>query len=223
MDAVDLALVLALDSSASVTFEEFNLMAGGLAAALRDPVVAAALIGGPRGASLGALLLFSGVGAQDVVVDWTRMADAAQVQAFADAVDAAPRLTRPGLTALGDGLAACEDLLGLLPAPAARRMVDVAGDGRANDGLAPDDVRDRMAAAGITINGLCVLHEEADLLAYYQAHVIGGAGAFALPCADYQAFAAAMARKLVQEIAVARPPAAARRWPMPAPPPWRAA
>ncbi len=39
MDDVDLALVLALDGSASVTFDEFNLMAGGCAAALRDAEV----------------------------------------------------------------------------------------------------------------------------------------------------------------------------------------
>ena len=58
-----------------------------------------------------------------------------------------------------------------------------------------------MAAAGITINGLCVLNEEPDLLASYTAEVIGGPGAFALPCPDYAAFALAMERKLTREIA----------------------
>ena len=33
----DLALVLAVDGSASVTYDEFGLIAGGMAAALRDP------------------------------------------------------------------------------------------------------------------------------------------------------------------------------------------
>ena len=56
------------------------------------------------------------------------------------------------------------------------------GDGRSNAGIAPGPVRDRMAAIGITINGLCVLHEEADLLESYTRDVIGGPGAFALPC-----------------------------------------
>src|SRR5579872_3426660 len=73
-EPVDLALVLALDGSASVTFEEFNLMAGGLAAALQDSAVVAGLTGGPQHASLGALLLWSGAGAQEVLVDWTRIA-----------------------------------------------------------------------------------------------------------------------------------------------------
>ena len=48
------------------------------------------------------------------------------------------------------------------------------GDGRSNDGIAPGPIRDRMAAAGITINGLCILHEEPDLLQSYTREVIGG-------------------------------------------------
>jgi hypothetical protein len=64
-------------------------------------------------------------------------------------------------------------------------------------------VRDRLVAAGVTINGLCVLHEEPDLLASYTREVIGGAEAFALQCQDYQGFADAMQQKLQQEIAAA--------------------
>ncbi len=79
-------------------------------------------------------------------------------------------------------------------------MVDVAGDGRSNDGLPVALVRDRMVAAGVVINGLCVLHEEADLLASYRAEVIGGQGAFALTCGDYAGFADAMRRKLFAEV-----------------------
>ena len=65
----------------------------------------------------------------------------------------------------------------------------------------PDEI-DRMAAAGITINGLCILHEEADLLQSYTRDVIGGPGAFAVTCADYPAFAAAMKHKLARELNV---------------------
>ncbi|MBV9757375.1 MAG: DUF1194 domain-containing protein [Alphaproteobacteria bacterium] len=201
MDPVDLALVLALDGSASVTFEEFNLMAGGLGAALRDPDVVAGLTGGAHHASLGALLLWSGVGAEDVLVDWTRIGAAAEAEAFAGAVENIPRTVRPGLTAIGAALRAAERLLGAAPAPAARRVVDIAGDGRSNDGAPPGPERDRMAAAGITINGLCVLHEEPDLLQTYTSDVIGGPGAFALTCPDYAGFAAAMRQKLAREIA----------------------
>ena len=65
-------LVLAVDGSASVTFDEFGLIAGGMAAALRDPGVIAGLTGGPAKASYCCLLLWSGTAAQDVIADWTR-------------------------------------------------------------------------------------------------------------------------------------------------------
>ena len=196
----DLALVVALDGSASVTFEEFNLLAGAMGAALQDADVVAGLTGGPAGASVLALLLWSGAGAQEVMVDWTRIADAAGAAAFAQMVADVPRVVRPGLTAIGEALLAAERMLAEA-SPAMRRVIDVVGDGRSNDGAPPGPVRDRLAAAGVTINGLCLLHEEPDLLATYTAEVIGGPGAFALPCPGYAAFADAMRRKLLREIA----------------------
>ncbi len=201
MDDVDLALILALDCSASVTFEEFGLMAGGCAEGLRDPEVAAGLTGGPLGAALCAVLLWSGKGAHEVLVDWTRVGAIAEVEALADAVRDVPRIVRAGATAIGEALLACETLLQMLPAGATRRVIDMVGDGASNDGLLPGPIRDRLALSGITINGLCVLHEEADLLDSYRRNVIGGPGAFALQCQDFTGFAAAMRQKLTREIA----------------------
>ena len=199
METVDLALVLAVDGSASVTYEEFGLIAGGMAAALRDPAVIAGLTGGPAKASYLCLLLWSGAGAQDVITDWTRVANAAEVNAFADDVDNMPRTVQPGQTAIGEALLAALTLLGHVPANPTRSVVDVIGDGRSNDGIAPGPIRDRMAAANITINGLCILHEEPDLLQSYTEEVIGGPGAFAVTCRDYPDFATAMKQKLTRE------------------------
>jgi hypothetical protein len=199
MNAVDLALVLAVDGSASVTYDEFGLIAGGMAAALREPTIIAALIGGPDKASIGSLLLWSGTGAQEVITDWTLIASAADAHAFADAVENMPRIVKAGETAIGEALLASLTLLSHLPDTPARQVVDFIGDGRSNAGIAPGPIRDRMAAAGITINGLCILHEEPDLLQSYTQEVIGGPGAFALTCQDYPAFAAAMKLKLARE------------------------
>lgn len=198
---MDLALVLALDGSASVTYDEFNLMAGGLAAALRDRAIVAGLTGGALGASLGTLLLWSGAADHAVLIEWTRIAGPADADAFAEAVANVPRIVPPGLTAIGGALRAAAGLLAVAPRPARRRIVDIAGDGRSNDGPPPAAERDRMVAAGITINGLCVLHEEADLLQSYADEVIGGPGSFVVACADYGAFAQAMGQKLAREIA----------------------
>jgi hypothetical protein len=198
LDNVALALILALDGSASVTFEEFNLLAGGCAAGLRDPDVVAGLT---AGGALAAVLLWSGHGAQEVMVDWTAIRTEADAAAFAEAVENIPRVVRAGETAIGEALIACAHLLDALPAATARRVIDIAGDGRSNDGPPPGPIRDSLAEAGVTINGLCVVHEEPDLLESYSREVIGGPGAFVLQCQDYAGFAAAMRAKLQREIA----------------------
>jgi hypothetical protein len=197
MDHVDLAMVLAVDGSASVTYDEFGLIAGGMAAALRDPAVVAGLTKAPCMLSL---LLWSGPGAQEVITGWTRIASPAELEGFANEVDNMPRLVKAGETAIGEALLASLTLLAHLPAATKRSIVNVIGDGRSNAGIAPGPIRDRMAAADITINGLCILHEESDLLASYTAEVIGGPGAFAVVCRDYSGFQDAMRRKLVQEL-----------------------
>jgi Ca-activated chloride channel family protein len=202
MEPVDIALLLAVDGSASVTYDEFNLIAGGMAAGLRDPAVVRGLIGGPAHSSICALLLWSGTGAHDTLVEWVRVASADDVSAFADAVDNMPRSVPAGETAIGEALLIALELLARAPARARRQIVNVIGDGRSNAGIAPGPVRDRMAAAGITINGLCILHEEPDLLKSYTTEVIGGPGAFAVTCKEYSEFAEAMRRKLARELTV---------------------
>ena len=206
MDTADLALIIALDCSASVTFEEFNLIANGCGAALRDPEVVQGLLGGPTGAAYAALLLWSGPGDHAISVDWTRIAGPGFAEQFASDVEGTPRFGLGGTTAIGSALLVCEEMLARLPGPAPRKVIDVAGDGGANAGPAPGPIRDRLAAAGVTINGLCVLHEEPDLVATYTRDVIGGEGAFALQCQDYDGFAEAMRQKLRQEIARASGP-----------------
>jgi hypothetical protein len=196
MDHTGLAMVLAVDGSASVTYEEFGLIAGGMATALRDPAVVAGLSSG----SFLSLLLWSGAGQSDVITDWTHIGSAAGLLAFAAGVDNMPRTVTAGATAIGEALLASLTLLTRVPALPARSIVNVIGDGRSNDGIAPGPIRDRMAAADITINGLCILHEEPDLLASYTEEVIGGPGAFAVTCRTYADFTEAMRQKLTREI-----------------------
>ncbi|WP_439596939.1 DUF1194 domain-containing protein [Falsiroseomonas sp.] len=200
MESVDIALCLAMDVSASVDFEEFRLMVGGTAAALRDPAVLAAATSGPRGAAALALLLWSGPGQQDLAVGWTRLADAEGAAALAEAIENIPRLPAAGATALGEGMAAGLAVLARAPGDPTRLVLDVSGDGRHNAGRAPGPVRDLAVAAGLTVNGLAILNEEPDLLDHYVAEVIGGPGSFAMPCGDYVDFAEAILRKLRREL-----------------------
>jgi len=198
MDPVDLALVLAVDVSASVDYDEFGLMIGGLSAAFLDADVIAAVTGGRLGAVAVAALFWSE--AQDVALPWLRLANAADGALIAEALLAAPRLPRAGATALGDGLVAALTLLARCPAQATRLVVDVSGDGAGNRGRASGPVRDVAVASGVVINGLAVVNEEPELVAHYAAEVIGGPGGFVMECADYADFAEAIGRKLVREM-----------------------
>ena len=204
MEPVDLALCLAIDVSASIDYDEFGLMLGGTAAAFRDGEVVAACLGGPRGAVAVAAVFWSSAGppqgGPEVAVQWMRIGSLAAAAALAEALEMAPRLPQAGATALGQGMAAGLALLARCPAEATRLVLDVSGDGRHNQGRAPGPVRDIGVAAGVTINGLAVLNEEPDLLEHYVAEVIGGPGSFAMPCADYADFAAAIRLKLLREI-----------------------
>lgn len=198
MEDVDVALVLAIDVSASVDYDEFALMVNGLGRAFLDPDVIAAATGGPRGAVAVAALYWSD--GQEVALPWQRIASAADGAVVAEALESAPRLPRPGATALGEGLVAALRLLAQCPAAATRLVVDVSGDGASNRGRPPGPVRDVAVAGGAVINGLAVLNEEPDLLEHYTQEVIGGPGAFAMDCADYADFAEAIGRKLVREM-----------------------
>jgi len=81
-----------------------------------------------------------------------------------------------------------------------RVVVDISGDGWTNTGRTSASIRDRVVAAGITLNGLAILNEVADLVAYYRDNVVGGPGAFVESASDYHDFVRAIRRKLLREI-----------------------
>ena len=81
-----------------------------------------------------------------------------------------------------------------------RRVIDLSGDGMANIGSAPDQVRDGLVAKGITINGLAILKTEPWLDQYYDMNVVGGEHSFLLKVEDFQSFATAIQQKLLGEI-----------------------
>lgn len=198
-----LALVLAVDVSVSVTADSYVLQRNGIARAFENPRLAGAISAVPGG--IEALVLeWSDPDRIAVTVGWTRVADADRAAAFAAAVRATKRSSQ-GLTAIGPALLAAAAAFDNTPEPAGRRIIDISGDGMANFGLPPAVARDRIVAAGISINGLAILTEEPWLEAYYRSNVIGGPGAFVLAARDFRSFADAMLRKLVQEVADAAP------------------
>ncbi|MGH7046313.1 MAG: DUF1194 domain-containing protein [Stellaceae bacterium] len=203
-EAAALALVLAVDVSASVTPQSYILQQRGIAHAFDDPRLIRAIAAAPGGIEV-LVLEWSDPDQNTVTVGWTRVADKASAARFATAVRATDR-TSHGLTALGSALLAAAAQFDHLPQPATRWIIDISGDGIANFGPPPAAVRDRLVAAGITINGLAILTEEPWLEDYYRHNVIGGPAAFVVAARDFDSFADALLRKLVSEVAVAPGP-----------------
>jgi Ca-activated chloride channel homolog len=194
-----LALVLAIDVSASVTADSYVLQQDGIARAFTSPRLAEAISAAPGGIEV-LVLEWSDPDKIAVTVDWTRVADTGSADAFAAAVRATRR-SSAGITAVGPALLAAAATFDHLPEPAGRRMIDISGDGIANFGLPPAAARDRIVAAGIAINGLAIVTDEPWVADYYRNNVIGGPLAFVVIARTFEDFADAMLRKLVQEVA----------------------
>ncbi len=210
--ACRLALVLAMDVSASVDAQEYRLQANGTAAALRAPSVQAALLDASSPPVAIAVFVWSGPDDQTVVADWTIIDSAAALNGLAATIAAHPHSPgASGRTATGDALLQAGALLATAPA-CERQVVDLATDGTFNAGTPPEVVRSSPAFRDITINGLAVSGgqvpdwreggtKETALAAYLTRLVIRGPGAFVELARDYSDFERAMTRKLERELA----------------------
>lgn len=191
----DLALVLAVDVSGSVNPEQYRLQMDGLAEALRDGVVAEALIGGQ--ARL-ALVQWSGESRQSVTIPWTTITDYTSLDVFTRQVEADPRLWRNYSTAIGEALNLSMEVLESA-SDCKRRVIDVSGDGESNEGISPRALHPALKARGITVNAIAIEASSPDLTEYFFENVITGEGAFVETAVDFEDYPARIKRKLLRE------------------------
>src|SRR5262249_32310754 len=194
-------LVLAVDVSGSVNQTRFELQRDGYVAAFRNARVLETIRSGPNRAIAATMVQWTGPALQVHVVPWMRIGDFATAEAFAAAVAAAPRQLFGGGTSISGAIDYAVTLFGESPFRGSRRTIDISGDGSNNRGRLVTLARDEAVAADIRINGLPILALEPDLDGYYERNVIGGPGAFVVAAKDYQAFADAILKKLITEIA----------------------
>jgi hypothetical protein len=206
VEDVDLQLVLATDVSGSINNDELQLERQGIAAAFLDPEVVRGIENGALGRIAVSMLDFSSPGFGKTVIEWRIVHDRASAAAFARAILATPR-TLGNRTSISDALELGAQLIASSgnDIVATRKVIDVAGDGPNNDGKPLQEIRERIMAQGIVVNGLPVMDESANgyfpgLDKYYQACVIGGRGAFAIVVRRFGDFGPAMRRKLILEI-----------------------
>ncbi|MSP94048.1 MAG: DUF1194 domain-containing protein [Alphaproteobacteria bacterium] len=209
---VDISLVIATDVSYSVDENENRFQREGAIAAFRSPELIQAIKSGSLGRIAVTYLDFSSYASNRVVVNWQIVHDKESAEAFADIL-AGARRTHGVQTSISSGIEIGAKLLEASPYKAARRVIDVSGDGPNNDGRLVDGVRDEVIAKGIVINGLPIVTEQdkfdvyylEDLDRYYAGCVIGGPGAFLQVANGFEDLARAVRRKLILEISGLQP------------------
>ena len=207
--AVDLELVLLADATSSIDPVELAIQRRGYAAALVDPEVLGAIeAGGALGRIAVIYVEWASRRRQDVAVAWTVIEDAATAQDFATRIVAAPRRVE-GVNAIGAALIKGVELIEGNRFEGFRKVIDLSGDSAWNP-RAPTLTEARVAAldAGIVINALAVLCDDCsgrqgagNLEQQFRDRVIAGPGAFVVTADSREAFADAVRRKLVLEIA----------------------
>ena len=204
---VDLQLVLAVDVSRSIDEVEAELQRRGYVEALtNDRIIDAILSGEHRRIAL-CYTEWAGTHYQVVVIDWTVIDSPGAARSFAEKLSEAPRQSQ-SWTAVGAALAHAGQRFDGSGFISKRRVIDVSGDGRTNDGPPAELVRDRLVAQGIVVNGLPVMMNRSnfgrppDLLLdkYYEENVIGGSGSFMIVADNFDHFGRAVRTKLVREI-----------------------
>ena len=201
---VGLELSLVIDVTGSVDATEYNLQRGGYVAAFQSAAVQNLIAATSGGVAIN-VIQFTNSAVQSI--GWTHLTSAADSTAFATALNGMARSGAIGTQSnivSGVNLAVssfANDFEG------ARRVVDVSGDGSQNLCTPPTvdqcdadlrAARDAAALAGITVNGLAIQDDVANLAAYFAANLVTADGF--TRAATFATFAGAVEDKIVTEI-----------------------
>ena len=201
----DANIITGLDISDSISTVETQLQVDGMARAIRDPEILAAIHRGQH-QRIGFAVYAWADGDYPVLVSWRSIESEADARAASEEMVARLKaLTESSTTlvgsltdisaAMGYGLA----MLGEAPFATDREVLNIIGNGEDNVGEDPKRARDGLVAQGVTINGV-VLGNNPALLEYYRHQVIGGPSAFVMPVNNADSMTEVFARKFVSEI-----------------------
>ena len=197
---VAIELVLALDSSASVDREEFQLQLDGLALAFRDAEVQQAIEHlKPFGAAV-AVLQWGAPGETRIVLPFTHLESARDSKAFGFRIGLIRRWMRASATSIATAIDDSTALIETNAFDGQRRVIDVSGDGPDNAGGDLEAARQRADALRIVINGLPIMADQDGLDVYYRDNVIIGPDAFIEPARDFEDYIRAIREKLLREL-----------------------
>lgn len=205
---VGVELCLAVDGSGSIAHDEFWFQRQAYAEALADPRVLAKIQDGPFGTIAVALMEWGGPDSMHPIVDWTAISDEATARAFGAELMIRPRMAQ-GWNSISNALAFCAAWMQNNDFEGLRQVIDVSGDSGQRGGLPLPVVRERLAEAGITVNGLALNYRSGGMTGpggmalqrHYEEDVIVGPGSFALTVTREEEFVEALVRKFVLELA----------------------
>lgn len=211
---VDVKLVLAVDTSRSMDFEEMGIQREGYVEALKHKEFIDAVKGGLTGRIAISYFEWAGYVVPDSVLDWHVIENEQDAIDFANKLEQRPINTQRR-TSISTAIVQGATMIASSPYSGLRQVIDVSGDGTNNSGSPVAPTRDKAVAAGIVINGLALILRPSGapggLDNYYGDCVIGGPGAFVLPVHKIEDFGIAVRRKLVLEVSGLAPPPSVRK------------
>ena len=217
---VDLELVLAVDVSGSVDWDEAILQRDGYIQALTTPELIEVIAGGQYGRIAVTYVEWAGSGISRQLVPWTVIDGMESARAFVNELAYANLVSGRG-TSISGAITLASGMFAANEYDGGRWVVDVSGDGANNNGINVALAREQVLGMGITINGLPILNDRgggsnlADLDVYYEECVVGGPGAFVIAAQGFEVFGEAILRKLILEIAGLQPAGGYELWAAP--------
>jgi hypothetical protein len=225
---VDLELILAVDVSGSIDWEEASLQRRGYVEGINSEEVIKAIRSGAHGRIAVAYIEWAGAYLQRTVIDWTVIDGPESARSFTARLSEAPIETGPW-TSISAAIRYAVPMFSGNGYEGMRRVIDISGDGPNNAGMPVEDARRLAIEAGITINGLPIVNDRPgpgglrnirDLDKYYAECVIGGPGAFMVVARNFADFSRAIKRKLVFEISGRQPADSPKLMPAQGAPAW---
>ncbi|WP_377298151.1 DUF1194 domain-containing protein [Rhizobium sp. SGZ-381] len=200
---VDVELVLAVDTSRSMDYDEMRVQREGYISALQHGEFITAVRGGLLGRIAISYFEWAGEVDPSSVIDWQVIETPEDAAAFAAKLAARPIATQRR-TSISAAIAYGTTSLVSNRYRGMRQVIDVSGDGPNNIGEPVAPMRDKAVEAGVIINGLAIMLRPSATMGgldkYYGDCVIGGPGSFVLPVHNAEDFAVAIRRKLVMEV-----------------------
>ncbi|WP_406871902.1 DUF1194 domain-containing protein [Aminobacter sp. P9b] len=205
---VDVAIVFAVDVSASINPATADLQREGHAAAISSPEVVAAITRNSNGCISVTYVEWASSGHARSVVPWTSVCGLKDAQAVASIIrkegDRGLECEQTCATSISFAIDLGSMLLDSYVGSAASKIIDISANGTNNDGLPVKVSRRRALAKGYTINAIAIPEMIRsvvyDLTEYFDDNVIGGPRAFVIAPSTTSDYAAALRRKLVTEI-----------------------